>query len=119
MKLTYTKLKQIINEVISEQEPTSTEKEVTITADQAEEVINGLNKAEYFTVMFIKKDGSERVMNAQKGVTKHLVGGDLKYDAKSKGLITVYDPKAPGYRMINKNTLKWIKARGTKYNVES
>jgi len=118
MKLTYGKLKQLIQEVVSEQEP-ETNKEVTITPDQAEEIINKLDKAEYFTVMFIKKDGSERVMNAQRGVTKHLVGGDLKYDAKSKGLITVYDPKAPGYRMINKNTLKWLKARGTKYNVES
>jgi len=106
-----------IKKGIYEQGP-PVEPEKTITPDQAEEIIRGLNGAEYFGVMFIKKDGTERVMNAQRGVTKHLAGGSLKYDPKAKGLITVYDPKAAGYRSINKNTLIWLKARGVKYNVQ-
>lgn len=114
MKIKVSLLREHIRAAVKEQEEQTT---ATVTPDEAESMINSLKRAEYFTVMFIKKDGTERVMNAQKGVTKHLAGGELKFDPTQRGLIVVFDPKAGGYRMINKNTLKWVKIRGKVYQV--
>lgn len=114
MKIKVSLLKEHIRLAVQEQEQQITS---TITPDEAEQMINSLKRAEFFTVMFIKKDGTERVMNAQKGVTKHLAGGELKFDPNQRGLIVVFDSKSGGYRMINKNTLKWIKVKGKVYQV--
>lgn len=114
MKIKISLLREHIRLAVQEQEEQTTP---TITSEEAEQMINSLKRAEFFTVMFVKKDGTERVMNAQKGVTKHLVGGELKFDPSQRGLIVVFDPKAKGYRMINKNTLKWIKVKGRVYQV--
>jgi hypothetical protein len=61
----------------------------------------------FVTVTFIKKDGSERVLNGRMGVTKALalpVGeGDNKLDKDT--FITIYDMKAQGYRAINRSTI--------------
>lgn len=62
-----------------------------------------------FSVEFIKKDGSTRIMNARYGVTKHLRGGSLAYDASSKNLIPVFDFSKKEYRMINVSTIKKFK----------
>ena len=63
-----------------------------------------------FTVTFVKKDGTVRVLNGRRKVTKHLKGGELAYDPIEKGLIPVYDLKSEGYRMINSQTVKEIKS---------
>jgi hypothetical protein len=63
-----------------------------------------------FTVTFVKKDGSVRVLNGKRKVVKHLRGGELKYDPIEKGLIGVYDLQSEGYRMINSQTVLEIKA---------
>lgn len=56
---------------------------------------------EIFTVEFVKRStGEVRKMNARLGVTKHLKGGDLKYDPKEHALITVFDMQKKGYRSI-------------------
>ena len=62
-----------------------------------------------FSVEFIKKDGSTRLMNARFGVKKHLRGGELAYDASSKNLIPVFDLTKKEYRMINVSTIKKFK----------
>lgn len=72
----------------------------------------------FFTVEFIKKDGTIRQMNARLGVTKHLQGGELKYSPNDLGYVTVYDVKTKGYRTINLNTLTSLKVNGITYNVE-
>lgn len=72
--------------------------------------------SEFFTVTFTKKDGSIRVMNCRKGVTKHLRGGESttkNYDH----LLTVYDVKAEGYRNINVTTITEVKANGKRYSI--
>lgn len=74
-------------------------------------------KGKIFTVVFIKKDGTERTMNARLGVKKYLRGGSLRYDAKEMGLIPVYDIQAKGYRMVNSNTIKRLKIGGKEYNI--
>ena len=76
----------------------------------------------FFTVTFIKKDGTERVMNARLGVEVYQRGGQLAYDAEEKGLIPVWDPKAhnatdQGYRMIPINTITNLKIGKNEYTV--
>jgi hypothetical protein len=72
-------------------------------------------KGKFFTVTFIKKDGSERVMNARLGVKKYLKGGTLKYDPAEFNYITVYDMGAKGYRTVNANTIQKLKIGKNEY----
>lgn len=59
------------------------------------------NYGEVFTCRFIKRTtGEERILTGKLGVTEHLKGGELKYNKKEKGLISVYDLENNGYRMI-------------------
>lgn len=66
----------------------------------------------FFTVTFVKKDGTLRKMNARLGVKKHLKGGEKTYNAEDKNQLTVYDVVAKGYRTINLNTLRELKCKG-------
>jgi len=60
-----------------------------------------------FSVEFIKKDGSVRLMNCRLGVTKHLKGGASTLDPNK--FITVYDLQSKGYRAIDKKTILNVK----------
>lgn len=64
----------------------------------------------FFTVVFIKKDGTERALNGRLGVTKHLKGGECTLD-KEKFLI-VYDVVSKGYRAVNVDTIKSVSCDG-------
>lgn len=70
-----------------------------------------------FSVAFTKKDGTVRHMNCRTGVKKHLAGGELKFDPKSKGLFSVYDMQVKGYRFINLNTIQGLQIAGEFYTV--
>ena len=74
-------------------------------------------KGKIFTVVFIKKDGTERTMNARLGVKKYLRGGSLRFNAAEMGLIPVYDIQVKGYRMVNSNTIKKLKIGGKEYTI--
>lgn len=60
-----------------------------------------------FSVEFIKKDGTKRLMNCRLGVTKHLKGGNSTLNADK--FITVYDLQSKGYRAIDKQTIISVK----------
>lgn len=60
-----------------------------------------------FSVEFVKKDGSRRLMNCRLGVTKHLKGGSSTLDPNK--FITVYDLQSEGYRAINVDTILNVK----------
>jgi hypothetical protein len=75
-------------------------------------------KGKFFTVTFIKKDGTTRVMNARLGVKVYLKGGELPYDANEKGLIPVYDIQKKSYRMVNINTISNLKIGNKEYQVQ-
>lgn len=75
-------------------------------------------KGKFFTVWFIKKDGTLREMNARLGVKAYLAGGTLPYDPESKALIPCYDIQTKGYRMINWTTIQKLKIGGRIYNVK-
>jgi len=70
----------------------------------------GTNKI--FYVEFVKKDGTFREMKCRFDVKKHLKGGELAFDPEEKGLFVVFDMDSGGYRMINKTTIKKVKAEG-------
>ncbi len=73
-----------------------------------------------FTVTFIKRgNGERRVMNARFGVTKHLKGGELKYNPKEHRLIGCFDvTPGKGYRMIATESILELKLDGKTYVVE-
>ena len=62
-------------------------------------------KGAFFTVTFVKKDGTTRTMNSRLGVTRYLKGGELPYDPAEKGLLPVFDAQKGAYRMINIPTI--------------
>jgi hypothetical protein len=87
-----------------------------ITKAEAKQLIKD-TKGKFFTVTFIKKDGTTRVMNARLGVKAYLKGGELPYDPEEKGLIPVYDVKTGDYRMVNVNTITKLKIGNNEYEV--
>lgn len=64
----------------------------------------------FFTISFIKKDGTLRKMNARLGVTKHLKGGKKSYNPDDFNYLTVFDLGKKQYRTVNLNTVKEVKA---------
>lgn len=67
----------------------------------------------FVTVVFTKKDGTQRTLTGRLGVTKHLKGGACTVD-KDKFII-IYDVVAKGYRSINRDTIISVKAQGNIY----
>lgn len=88
-----------------------------ITRQQAKTMIDDLSNGTIYSVTFVKKDGSIRLMNSIKGTKKGVKGVGLKFDPEEKGLIPVYDiqlakkdPANPdrAWRSVNVNTLKEV-----------
>ena len=124
------KLMSILKQIIREQGEQAAPDENAVPPAETPEVPQGpISKAEakqmirdtkgkFFTVTFINKDGSTRVMNARLGVKAYLKGGELPYDPESKGLIPVYDVKTGDYRMVNVNTITKLKIGNNEYQVQ-
>ena len=64
----------------------------------------------FFSVEFYKKDGTLRKMQCRLNVKKHLKGGTKSYDSDALEYLTVYSIDSKGYRTVNLNTIKQIKA---------
>ena len=118
-------VKSIISEILSEEEEASASTPasgpIKLPLNDIIQLIKD-TKGAFFTVKFIKKDGTERVMNCRLGVKKYLHGGELPYDPVAKGLIPVWDPIAAkkqdgseGYRTISINTISSAKIGGKEY----
>ena len=65
-----------------------------------------------FTVEFVKLNGEVRKMTCRLGVRKHLAGGELAFDAKAKNLLPVFDMVKQEYRMINFDSIIYLKVDG-------
>ena len=89
----------------------------TISREEAKALVQNHRNGQFFTVSFVKKDGTDRTMNCRKGVRKGTAGGTLPYDPASRGLIPVWDRKIGEFRMITLDTIKTISMRGRKYKV--
>ncbi len=75
------------------------------------------NNGRFFSVKFVKKDGSIRKMTCRKGVRKGLSGGGAKYNPVERGLLAVYDVQKGAYRSLNFDTLQEFKLGGISYKV--
>lgn len=97
----------------------------TISRLAAKELITGLKNGTIYSVTFVKKDGSVRLMNSIKGTRKGVKGVGLKFNAEEKNLIPVYDiqlkkagnPEDKCWRMINVSTLTEVKVNNEEYTV--
>ena len=103
-------------EATPEDAPTPDTPPGDISKDHAAQLIRDTN-GKFFTVTFVKKDGTTRVMNARLGVKAYLKGGELPYNPSAKGLIPVYDMQVRDYRMVNINTITKLKIGNNTYNV--
>ena len=75
------------------------------------------SNGKFVTITFVKKDGSERVLNGRLGVTKHLKGGVSTLNPTE--YITIYDVQNGGYRAVNRSTIKRVKIDGITIEVAS
>ena len=78
------------------------------------DIINRTN-GKFFSVTFVKKDGSIRKMTARTGVRKGVKGVGLKFNAEDRNLKVVWSCDAENFRMINLNTILGIKFKGKNY----
>lgn len=79
-------------------------------------VLEAKRKGCFFSVWFIKKDGTERKMCCRFGVTKHLAGGKSTLDENK--FFTVWSMADQGYRAVSKETLFKVKLGGVVYESE-
>lgn len=80
-------------------------------------LIENLN-GQFFTVEFVKKDGTLRKMNCRTGVKKYLSnnGKTIKITHPiDNGILRVFDVKKDAYRSINLDTVKKINLNKASY----
>ena len=89
----------------------------TITRDEVREIVSNTN-GQFFNVEFKKRTTGElRNMTARVGVSKYITGEGLKYNAKEKDLLPVYDMIAKGYRMVSIDGITRLRTNGETYIV--
>jgi hypothetical protein len=91
----------------------------TINKEKAKELITQSNGL-IFSSVFIKKDGTHRLMNARLKVTKGLKKDPKPrpYEPSKYNLICVYDMQKKNYRMININTLQTLIINKNIYSIK-
>ena len=75
--------------------------------------IEAIVQDEFFSIEFIKSDGSKRVLNGRLGVTKHLKGGTDCNDMFKH--LTVFDVQKQGYRNVDLASVEAVNAHGFRY----
>ena len=78
------------------------------------EIINNTG-GKFFTVTFIKKDGTIRRATARTGVRKGTKGIGLGYNATDKGIKILWVCDVENFRAIKLNSILWIKFKGKNY----
>jgi hypothetical protein len=71
----------------------------------------------FFSVLFIKADGSIRSMNCRGGVRKFLKNADAAPRTTPEGVFVVFDVKAMAYRSIPMDRILSIRADGAEASV--
>ena len=90
----------------------------TITRTKAKELISQSN-GRIFSAVFIKKDLTQRLINARLGKRyKSKTGKAAPYNAKEFDLLPVYDMKIKQFRMLNFDTLLSLSINKNIYHVE-
>jgi len=81
------------------------------------DVIKIVGDGRIFSATFVKKDGTIRVMNCRRGVSKGVTGEGLKFNPADKQLLGVFDMHKDQHRFINLQTLQRIQSGGQVYEV--
>jgi len=90
----------------------------TINKEHAKQLINN-SKGRIFSATYIKKDLTERIINARIGKRyKSKTGKKAPYDPEKYNLKKVYDMKAKNFRIINLNTLITLSINKNKYVIK-
>ena len=97
-----------------------------ITREEVINQIKSLKGGTIYSVKFIKKDGSERLLNSIKGTSKGVSGEGLKFDPNTKQLLPVFDlqlrrtgiEEKKCWRMVSLDTIKEFTSNHTTYLVE-
>ena len=87
-----------------------------LTPETVEAVLRSARNGHFFSVHFIKLDGSLRKMNCRLGVHKYLRGGDKTTDA-NPDLVTVFDNHKKQYRCFDKNRVVAMQVKGVRYAI--
>lgn len=78
------------------------------------EIINN-TRGKFFTVTFVKKDGTIRKATAKTGVRKGVKGVGMNYNATDKGIKILWVCDAENFRAIKLNTILSIKFKSKNY----
>jgi hypothetical protein len=89
----------------------------TIGVSKARKLMEKSNGA-FFTVMFIKKDGSYRELNGRLGVSKGVNGTGRSFEPSAYDLLGVFDIQKDAHRMINLRTVVGLNIGGENYKVK-
>jgi len=81
--------------------------------DMMRRIIEATVQDKFFTIEFVKRDGSLRRINGRLGVKKHIKGG--RDCNTNKQMMTVYDNYAKGYRNVNLSTVNYVVVDGIKH----
>ena len=93
-------------------------KKLNVTREKLDKLLND-QRGKFFTVTFIKKDGTVRKSNGRLGVKKYLKGGLNKVTRYDNTYDTTFDVKVMGYRTINLHTVLSVRANGCEYVVST
>jgi hypothetical protein len=89
----------------------------TVRIIEPSDVIKIVGDGRIFSATFVKKDGTIRVMNCRRGVSKGVTGVGLAFNPSEKQLLGVFDMHKDQHRFINLQTLQRIQAGGQVYEV--
>ena len=93
---------------------------IMINSKEAKHLLNKMKKDNrMFSLEFVKKDGTKRIMLARFNVKKGLTGKGQKYNPDDYDLLNVYDMNKEGYRSVPLNRLLWIRTKGKRYYVSA
>lgn len=95
------------------------EKQVEVVRRVHIEKLLESSNGKFITVLFTKKDHTERLMNGRFGVKKGVKGAARKPAAHSGNPYkTLYDIPKAGFRMVDLETVREIRMGGVVYRVE-
>lgn len=87
-----------------------------VTREKLDKLLNDQG-GKFFSVKFVKKDGTLRQINGRLGVVKFLKGGVNKVTRYDNTYDTAFDVQLMQYRTINLHTVISVRANNTEYTV--
>ena len=69
------------------------------------QAIKTIKNGKFFSVEFIKKDGTLRKLHGRCGVVRYANGKGRKYNPSELGYITVFDLQANNYRLVDSRSI--------------